>query len=610
MSTSTTPEPNPPASGPIRIGGPSLEESREPAAVETAPSAMLAEGPTFARGVGFAGLFFLVLGGVVVTSTRMLGPRWVPEGFGFLSAAFGLALMLYHAVTDSEQEIRRMYGGFAAFWLVVALAASFVPGPFDEGAVRSVGHFLLPWGVGAAFLSLLFAIPFTRHETDEKYRNVALMTLLTVGGSLAGGSVAAGIFRPEFLAGPGLALALLGLGFLCAYLSQVDSSEGVGYGVALSVGLFGAAVLVYAIFRASFPQLLYDGPAALRKPNGALDYWRVAFRVLAGLAFLAPVLIALAGRAPAWLKGALGLVGIVGAGVVVVSFLNNPVHTTPRPSLVPGGLILMIVGLAYLAVSLGICSDNQFVTLTRRELSGYFLSPIGYLVLAGMVLIQWAGYYLFMMILFLRGAEGLAMPEPIVAHYYNLLMVIGLMLQVPVLTMRLVAEEKRTGSLEVLFTAPVNEWPVATSKFLATWIFFLVCWLASGLFLIALRMEVDQAFDYRPLLSFYVSLAAQGLAFVGMGLFFSSLTRNQIIAAVLTFAGMMFFLLCYIIRMQQTPVGLTSFLQVALGRLSFYHMWEESLAGRLPLRDCLLFASLGVFWLFLSVKVLETRKWN
>jgi ABC-type transport system involved in multi-copper enzyme maturation permease subunit len=202
------------------------------------------------------------------------------------------------------------------------------------------------------------------------------------------------------------------------------------------------------------------------------------------------------------------------------------------------------------------------------------------------------------------------MPEPIVAHYYNLLMVIGLMLQVPVLTMRLVAEEKRTGSLEVLFTAPVNEWPVALSKFLATWIFFLVCWLASGLFLIALRMEVNEAFDYRPLLSFYVSLAAQGLAFVGMGLFFSSLTRNQIIAAVLTFAGMMFFLLCYIIRMQQTPVGLTSFLQVALGRLSFYHMWEESLAGRLPLRDCLLFVSLGVFWLFLSVKVLETRKWN
>ena len=118
--------------------------------------------------MGFAGLFFLVLGAVVVISTRVLGPRWVPEGFGFLSAAVGLALMLYHAVTDSEQEIRRMYGGFAAFWLLVAVVASFIPGPFDDGATRTVGHFLLPWGVGAALLSLLFAIPFTRHETEER----------------------------------------------------------------------------------------------------------------------------------------------------------------------------------------------------------------------------------------------------------------------------------------------------------------------------------------------------------------------------------------------------------------------------------------------------------
>ena len=106
MSTSTTPEPSPP----IRIGPP-------PAApAETAPSAMMVEGPTFARFIGFVGLFFMVLGTVVIVSTRALGPRWVPEGVGFLSAALGLTLMLYHAVTDGEQEVRRMYGVFAMFW--------------------------------------------------------------------------------------------------------------------------------------------------------------------------------------------------------------------------------------------------------------------------------------------------------------------------------------------------------------------------------------------------------------------------------------------------------------------------------------------------------------
>jgi gliding motility-associated transport system permease protein len=613
MSTSTTPEPNPPASGPIRIGGAPPEALREMPLVETAPSAMLVEGPTFARGVGFAGLFFFVLGLVVVISTRMLGPRWVPEGFGFLAAALGLALMLYHAVTDSEQEIRRLYGLGAAILLIFALAVGLLPGPtpFQADTDNRVGFFLLPWGIGIAFISLLFAIPFTRHETDDRYRNVALMTLLTVGGALAAGSVVAGVFQPDFLAGPGLALALLGLGFLCAYLAQVDTSEGIGYLTAFAVGAFGAVVLVYAVFRASLPQLLYDGPAVLRKPNGALDYWKVAFRVIAGLAFLAPALIALASRAKAWLKGALGLLGLAGAGAVVLSMINNPVHSAPQPFLVPGGLILMFGGLIYLAVALGICSDNQFVTLTRRELSSYFLSPIGYLVLGGMVLIHWNQYRVFLSTLARAGQADIAIPEPIVGLLFiDFLPVIAILLQVPALTMRLVAEEKRTGSMEVLLTAPVNEWPVILSKFLATWFFFLLTWIPAGLFLIALRLEVGQPFDYRPLLSFYVCLAAQGLAFVGMGVFFSTVTKNQIVAAVLTFVGMLLFFLCFLIRREQLSLGLPPFLQNALGRLSFVTMWIEALAGRLPLRDCLLFASLGVFWLFLSVKVLETRKWN
>jgi len=612
MSTSTTPEPNPPTSGPIRIGAAPVDVPPEAPPVETAPSAILAEGPTFARAVGFAGLFFFVLGGVVVISTRMLGPRWVPEGFGFLAAALGLALMLYHAVTDSELEIRRLYGLGSAILLVLAVAVGVLPGPtpFQAETENRIGYFLLPWGVGVALISLLFAIPFTRHETDERYRAVARTMLLAVGGVLAAGSVVAGIFRPEFLAGPGLALALLGLGFLCAYLAQVDTSEGAGYLAAFAIGAFGAAVLVYAIFRSSFPQLLYDGPAVLRGPNGTLDYWKAAFRVLAGLAFLIPAAIALASRAPHWLKGVLALLGVAGAGVVVVSMVNNPIHSAPQPFLVPGGLILMFIGLTYLAVALGICSDNQFVTLTRRELSAYFLSPIGYLVLAGMVLILWVGYYVFVFQLAEAGRIQEPVKEPIVSDYYSVFMVFAIMVQVPALTMRLLSEEKRTGCLEVLLTAPVNEWPVILSKFLATWLFFLVSWLVAGLYLIALRLEVGIAFDVRPLLSFYVCLMAQGLAFVGMGLFFSTLTKNQIVAAVLTFVGMMILLLCYILRIQQNSTGVPSFFQIALGRLSFYHMWQESLAGRLPLRDVLLFSSLGLFWLFLSVKVLETRKWS
>jgi ABC-2 type transport system permease protein len=127
--------------------------------------------------------------------------------------------------------------------------------------------------------------------------------------------------------------------------------------------------------------------------------------------------------------------------------------------------------------------------------------------------------------------------------------------------------------------------------------------------LIALRLQVPVEFDYRPLLSFYLCIAAQGLAFIGMGLFFSTVTRNQIIAAVLTLVGMIVFIICFMLS-QDPAANLPPYLQAVVNRLSFVDMWFESVAGRLPVRDCLLYASMGVLWLFLSVKVLEARKWS
>lgn len=601
---STTTDPNPP----IPVGTPG---GWGPAPAETAPSRVVAETPAFARFVGFAGLFLLVLGLVAVVTNEAVGPRWIGKGTGYLFATFGLALMLYHAVRDGEQEVRRLYGMLGGAFLIAALAAAVVPGPvFEAAAKKEVGFNLLPWGVGFALLGLLFAIPFVRHETDERYRQIALWVLLGVGAALAVGSLIAGVAKPDFLAGPGIALALLGLGFLCAYLGSVDESEGLGYRVAFAIGILGAAAIVYAVAQAVAPTLLYDGPNALRKPNGSLDLWKVAARVVAALAFLGVAAAGALGRFPGWLKITLGVLGLAGVALFVTASVAAPLTTPPKPTLVPGGVILMGLGLVYLAVSLGICSDNQFITLARRELAAYFLSPIGYLVLGGMAAAQWIGYWEFVNQLerFSRGGQG-AVPEPIVQFYIIALFpILALTLEVPALTMRLLSEEKRTGSLEVLLTAPVVEWAVVLSKFLATWLFFLITWLPAGLFLIALRMEVGNPFDYRPLLSFYLALAATGAGFVAMGLFFSALTKNQIVAAVVTFLGMFGFLVCYFVKARSMGLGQTA--QAALAKLSYIDLWSESLSGQLPLRDVLLWVSMAVFWLFLTIKILETRKWS
>jgi ABC-type transport system involved in multi-copper enzyme maturation permease subunit len=579
---------------------------------ETAPSVIVTEGPTAARVVGFVGLFLAVLGLVVVVTTRATGQaRWVPEWMGLMFGAFGLALMLYHALTDTEQEVRRMYGMLAGILFLVALAFGLLPGPFESaGAPKQMGYYLMPWGLAAGLLALLFVVPFTRNETDETLRELVLYGLLLVGGALSIGVVAAGILgKSDFLAGPGVALALLGVGFICAYLSQTDSSEGLGYAVALTLGAVGAGVLFYVFARTVFPTVLFEGPGVLRKPNGALDYWRVAGRGLIVLAGLGLVAWGALGRFPTWMRAALAAAGLSVAAVFIVASTGTYLSMAPRLFLVPDGLILAFLGLVFLAVGLGVCSDSQFVTLTRRELSSYFFSPIGYLVLGGMVMCQWLGYWQFYEVLSDVGRRQAALPEPIVRFYlFDLIPILCVILPVPALTMRLLSEEKRTGSLEVLLTSPVNEWPVVLSKFLATWIFFLICWLPAGLFLISVRMEAGAPFDYRPLLSFYAALAACSAAFISCGIFFSALTSNQIIAAVLTFMTLLFLVVCYFVKNQMTGIGATA--QAFLTRLSFIDLWRESLRGQLPIRDVLVWASAAIFGLFLSVKALEARKWK
>jgi ABC-type transport system involved in multi-copper enzyme maturation permease subunit len=143
-------------------------------------------------------------------------------------------------------------------------------------------------------------------------------------------------------------------------------------------------------------------------------------------------------------------------------------------------------------------------------------------------------------------------------------------------------------------------------KFLAALAFFMLCWVPAGVYMLALRYVGGVPFDYRPLLSYYLAMLACGVSFVGFGLFVSSLTRNQIVAAVLTFAGLFAMLLTAARNM--FDVGPT--VKMLLGKFDFFSLWGSALEGQLPVSEVLVQVSLGVFWLFLTVKVLDARKWN
>jgi len=305
------------------------------------------------------------------------------------------------------------------------------------------------------------------------------------------------------------------------------------------------------------------------------------------------------------------LVGLVGGGGFFVAALVRsllPLFGASTRYFVPGGLLLMGVSLLYIGLAVSICLETRFIVLVRRELSAYFYSPVAYLVLFGMTTVGYLSYALFSLSLLEDMAQNQSIREPIVVNFIvDFFPVMSVIFVVPVLTMRLLSEEKRSGTLEVMLTAPVDEVTVALSKFFASLVFFLFLWVPWGLFLVALRIEGGRPFDYRPLLSFGVVLVCTSSAMLSIGLFFSSLTRSQIGAAVLTFMAMIGLLLLYFL---QRVVGPGSTWQTVFSQITFVDQWIQSLLGKLYLRSVIVQLSITVFFLFLTVKTLEARKWS
>lgn len=610
-----------------------------PGANELAPSDTRADEPLVARVMGLAGLGATTLG-VAAVIANTYSPRWISSSFGYLFAVLGVACLLYHAIRDADIEIRRVYGGLAALLLAGAAVVAVVPGgavevkPGSPGVARAavLGYYLLPWAPVCGLLGLLFGLAFLKNETDEKYRVWGEAGLLGVGVGCV--LLAAGIgFYAAFLPPPAATAAdlaglddapttlgpvapmvvfgLLGLLFLGGYLSNADTAVGIGYWTAVGLGVLGGAMAVTALGRAIFPTVLADGPKALRRLDQSLDYWAAGVRAALVLLGLGGALWAVRAKGlPVWLRGMLSVTALVFATVFVVGSVTNPVAVAPKGTyLVPNGLLLLAFGLTFVAVAVAVCSDHPLVVLTRRELASYFTSPVAYLVLFGMGFVAAFGYLqLLQTVANVRAVSDFL--EPILRHYtaFDFIGAIAVAFVVPAITMRAFSEEKRTGTFEMLMTAPVGEATVVVSKFLACLLFYMATWVPAGLFLVGLWVGGGQPFQYKPALGFYLAVLASGCTFVALGLFFSSLTRNQIVAAVLTFAVMLFMLLTLMRQIFEPAVG-PEFLSV-FRWFDYLGLWRQAINGQLPIPELVAQVSFGAFWLLLTIKVLEARKWS
>jgi len=599
MTTETLQEPDSPQQVPLNIIDVTPRES--------APSAMKDDEPTIARFICAASLMLFAMGTMIVVLNWFMGPRIVPTFVGYIAMFVGLLGMLYHASRDSDTQVRRLYASFGLLLISLASLTAFLSGSTPGALTKTPGFYFVPYGVLGLLVGLMFLMTFLRHETDSGWRNKVLGTELSVGGTLAIAAFLVSIFKPDFLLGSGLLLGVLGLVFLCVYIGQRGGSSDAGYQVGAIIGLLGVVGFLYAFGRSIVPALAVPETAGL------------LFRIGGVLLVLGGVGYFLTGSTTPTNTGSnVGRAVSIGIGALAIAvFILGGmgsakvfVGTSLQPFFVPYGLIMMVMGALYAVVGLGICSDNQLVVLTRKELSGYFYSPIAYLVLFGLSMAGWANYLMFLQLLARvnQMGEPRPLPEPIVQFYImTLVPVLAVIFSVPAVTMRLFSEEHRAGTMEVLCTAPVSESTIVFSKFFASWVFFILLWVPWGLFLIALKLENGVSFDYRPLISFMLVLAASGAGFISMGVFFSSLTRNQIVAAVLTFCGVIVLSMFSMIQ-GLTDIGETW--RAILKHLSYLDLWETSLAGRITVLDLFIQMSFTFFWLYLTVKVLEARRWK
>ncbi|MCC7341480.1 MAG: ABC transporter permease subunit [Bryobacterales bacterium] len=253
---------------------------------------------------------------------------------------------------------------------------------------------------------------------------------------------------------------------------------------------------------------------------------------------------------------------------------------------------------------------RNILTIAAKELRSYFVSPIAYIILAVFALVFGIFFNVsvesFIRYVLAQGQMGgnvsLDLHETLIARLMGTINTIGLFL-VPMITMRLFAEEKRTGTIELLLTSPVRDYEIVLGKWLAAVAFYAALLVVSSLnFAILLYFSNP---EWKPILVAYLGLFLTGCATLALGTFVSTTTRNQIIAVAVTF----FACLALWIADAVTVFG-SGFWAEVIGYLSLISHFNDFSRGLLQAKDVVFFVTFTIFFLFLSVRSLESLRWR
>ena len=239
--------------------------------------------------------------------------------------------------------------------------------------------------------------------------------------------------------------------------------------------------------------------------------------------------------------------------------------------------------------------------IASREIRAFFVSPMAYVVLTVWALWSGLSYYFFASLYAMNGSSG-GTDNPLSSFFGGtILFFLPQLVFVPVLTMRLLADERRTGSIELLLTAPVSEVSVVMGKYLAAMTFWIALWLPSLLYVwITSRFG---SVDMGTVGASYLGILGIGFYNMAIGLLASALARNQIIAAVMTFffLGGLFLL----------GIGQYVFMNATRDILAYLSVWshmQDFSKGIVDSRDLVYDLSISALALFLAVRALAARR--
>ncbi len=249
--------------------------------------------------------------------------------------------------------------------------------------------------------------------------------------------------------------------------------------------------------------------------------------------------------------------------------------------------------------------------ICKKEVKTYFTSPIAYVVIT--VFLVLVGFFFYNLLWWFNSQSMQMARNP---YYYQQLNInqmvysplfhnisIILLLMVPLLTMRLFSEEKKVNTDELLYTSPISINQIILGKYFAALFVLLVMLVLTGVLSIFTFAYGNP--EAVPILNGYFGLFLMGAAFIAIGIFFSSLTENQIVSAILTFGALLLF---WILNWASYSAG--GIWKSVLNYLSIFQHFDDMTKGILDTTDVVYYISFAFLGLFLTHSVIQSRRWR